>query len=178
VVRVARRAVLGQRRLHHHRAPRRLRHPHQGVRLVPFVLSSVALFALGAAIAYWTLPKALDFLISFSGNDVSPLFTPNAYISLIVLMMVAFGVSFLFPVVLVFLELVGVLTPRILSRFRRYAIVLIVIFAAVITPSGDPYSMLALAIPMYVFYELSILIGWVVNRTRARSAARAAATSA
>ena len=64
------------------------------------------------------------------------------------LMMVAFGAGFVFPVLLVFLELVGVLTPQQLSQWRRYAIVVIVIVAAVITPSGDPYSMLALAIPM------------------------------
>ena len=90
-------------------------------------------------------------------------------------MMLAFGTGFLFPVVLVFLELVGVLTPRMLSKFRRYAIVLIAVVAAVITPSGDPYSMLALAIPMWIFYEASILIGWVIGRSRLRAAGRAAA---
>ena len=79
---------------------------------------------------------------------------------------------------IVFLELVGVLTPRQLSKWRRYAIVVIVIVAAVITPSGDPYSMLALAIPMTVFYEVSIIIGRLINRSKAKSAARAAASSA
>ncbi len=87
-------------------------HPREKRYAVPFVLSALALFAFGAFIAYWTLPLALDFLISFSGSSVAPLFTPNSYISLVVLMMVAFGAGFLFPVVLVFLELVGVLTPR------------------------------------------------------------------
>jgi sec-independent protein translocase protein TatC len=62
------------------------------------------------------------------------------------------------------LELVGVLTPQKLSSVRRWAIVGIVVFAAVITPSGDPFSMLALAVPMYVFYEASILIGRFLRR--------------
>jgi sec-independent protein translocase protein TatC len=91
--------------------------------------------------------------------------------------MVAFGLGFQFPVFLVFLQLVGVLTPRVLSKFRRYAYVIIVIAAAVITPSGDPYSMLALAVPSVVFYEISILIGRLIVRSKAKAAARAAASA-
>ena len=68
-------------------------------------------------------------------------------------------------------------TPKTLSSFRRYAWVIIVIFAAVITPSGDPYSMLALAVPMVLFYEISILIGRLIMRSRAKAEARAAASS-
>lgn len=152
-------------------------HPKEKKYALPFVFTSVLLFFLGAAVAYWTLPKALDFLISFSGDSVRPLFTPNSYISVVVLMMVAFGASFLFPVLLVFLEIVGVLTPRTLSQFRRYAYVIIVVFAAIITPSGDPYSMLALAVPMVIFYEISILIGRLIVRSRTKAAARAAASA-
>jgi sec-independent protein translocase protein TatC len=151
-------------------------HPREKRYAVPFILSSVALFFLGAFIAYWTLPKALDFLISFSGTSVSSAFTPNSYISFIVVMMAAFGISFLFPVLLVFLEIAGVLTPRQLSAFRRYAIVIVAIFAAVITPSGDPYSMLALAGPMALFYEIAILIGRLILRSRAKAEARTAAS--
>ena len=73
--------------------------------------------------------------------------------------MFVFGITFEFPVVLVSLELAGVLTPKRLSSWRRWAIVLITIVAAVITPSGDPFSMLALAIPLYFFYEISIVLG-------------------
>lgn len=145
-------------------------HPHEKRYAIPFVVSSVLLFALGAGIAFWTLPKALDFLITISG-DVTPAFSPARYISLVTLMMLAFGAGFLFPVVLVFCELVGVLTPQQLSGFRRYAIVGIVILVAVVTPSGDPYSLLALSVPMALFYEISILIGKVFVRRRARAAA-------
>jgi sec-independent protein translocase protein TatC len=153
-------------------------HPREKRYAVPFVLSSVALFAFGGFIAWFTLPFALQFLVAFSGSGVTASFNPGKYIRLVTLMVMAFGLGFLFPVVLVFLQLVNVLTPRRLSSWRRQAIVVIFIVAAVITPSGDPYSLLALAIPMYVFYELSILIGWIVNRRRAKSAASAAPSPA
>jgi sec-independent protein translocase protein TatC len=152
-------------------------HPKEKRYAVPFILSSVALFLFGAAIAFWTLPKAIEFLVDFSG-DVSPLFTPNSYINLVMLMMLAFGGGFLFPVVLVFLEIAGVLHYKQLVKFRRYAVVLIVFVAAVITPSGDPYSLAALAVPMYVFYEGSILIGMVIARRKAKALRAATAAPA
>ncbi len=79
-------------------------------------------------------------------------------------MMTIFGLTFEFPVLLVSLEIAGVLTPKQLSSWRRWAIVLIVVVAGVITPSSDPFSMMALAIPLYVFYEVSIVIGRIINR--------------
>lgn len=136
---------------------------------IPFVFASVALFIMGALIALWTFPKALQFLISFSG-DVQPLFAPGAYLSLIMLMMLGFGLGFEFPVFLVALELVGVLTPQQLSGARRFAIVGIVVVVAVATPSGDPYSLLALSIPLIIFYEVAIVIGKLMVRHRTRSA--------
>lgn len=135
---------------------------------LPFTASATTLFLLGAAIAFWTMPKALDFLISF-GGPVQPLFTPNEYVSLVVLMMVAFGIGFEFPVLLVFLELVKVVTPAQLVRARRYSIVGIFVVVAVGTPSGDPYSLLALSIPLVIFYELAIVIGKVIEKRRLKA---------
>src|SRR5262249_35633826 len=123
-------------------------------------------------VAWWTLPFALQFLVAFSGSGISAQFTPGKYVRLATLMMLAFGATFLFPVVLVSLQLAGVLTPQKLNHWRRMAIVVIFIAAAV-TPRGDPWSMLAMAIPMYVFYELSILVGWLVLRRRAKTRATA-----
>ena len=143
-------------------------HPREKRYAVPFVLVAMALFALGAALAFWTLPRALDFLISVAGEQVDPFFTPSKYLGFVSFMLLAFGVGFEFPIVLVFLQLAGILDPRTLRRFRRYAIVLIVILVAIITPSGDPISLGALSIPMYVFYESSILIGWLMTRNRER----------
>jgi sec-independent protein translocase protein TatC len=140
---------------------------------IPFVASSVALFALGAYIAYWTLEKALEFLITWAGSDVQSTFRVSEYIRLVGLMVAAFGIAFEFPVLLVALQLIGILTPQTLLKGWRYAIMAIFVIAAVITPSGDPYSMLALALPMSVFYMISILIGYLVQRRRRSKAAQA-----
>jgi sec-independent protein translocase protein TatC len=138
---------------------------------IPFVISSVVLFALGAFVAYWTLEKALEFLISWAGSEVDSNFQVSRYVNLVGLMVAAFGIAFEFPVLLVFLQLVGVLTPQTLAKGWRYAILVIFVIAAFITPSGDPYSMMALAGPMTLFYFISILIGLVFQkRKRAREA--------
>ena len=79
-------------------------------------------------------------------------------------MFFAFGLSFEFPVVLVALELTGVITSKKLRGWRRQAFLIIVIFAAVITPSQDPYTLFAMSIPMYIFYEASILIGRLLKK--------------
>jgi sec-independent protein translocase protein TatC len=133
---------------------------------IPFVLSAVLLFALGAGLAYYTFERALEFLISFGGDSVDPLFTPGSYLGLITYMMMAFGVGFQFPIVLVFLQLAGIVEPRTLGKGRRYAIVGIVTLAAVITPSGDPVSLAALSVPMYIFYEMAIVLGHLLTRRR------------
>jgi sec-independent protein translocase protein TatC len=138
-----------------------------------FTISSLLLFLMGASIAYWTLSKAVDFLVRVAGPSVDVRSGPQEFFKLSMFMMLAFGVGFLFPVFLVALQMVGVVTPQRLSSWRRQAILLITIIAAGITPSGDPFSMFALAIPMYVFYEASILIGRILGRrkrTRARKA--------
>jgi sec-independent protein translocase protein TatC len=143
-------------------------YPREKRLAIPFVFFGVVLFILGAGLALWTLPKALDFLISIGGGTFNQFYTPDKYVSLVVKMMVAFGIGFEFPILLVFLQLAGVLSPSTLARHRRWAIVGIVILVAVLTPSGDPISLAALAVPMYLFYELSILIGWLANRRRRR----------
>ncbi|HMG27599.1 MAG TPA: twin-arginine translocase subunit TatC [Acidimicrobiia bacterium] len=131
---------------------------------IPFIFASIALFALGGYIALLTLPKALEFLLDIGGSQLRPELTADKYLGLVSLMIIAFGVAFEFPVVLVFLLLARVLTTRQLRRWRRPAILIIVIFAAVITPSQDPYSLFAMAIPMYIFYELSIIVGRILKR--------------
>ena len=131
---------------------------------IPFVSASIVLFALGAAVAFLTLEPALKFLIQVGGPSQSPQFTSDKYLTLVSLMIVAFGISFEFPVVLVFLLLAHVITTAQLRHFRRWAIVLIVTFAAVITPSQDPYSLFFMAVPMYIFYEASIVIGRILHR--------------
>ena len=131
---------------------------------IPFVASSVFLFALGAAFAYWTLPKALGFLLGFAGQQFAPLLTGDKYLSFVMLVALSFGLSFEFPIVLIFLNLAGVISTRQLRDWRRGAIVLIAVFAAIITPSSDPYTMLAMSVPMWLFYELAIIVGRLSKR--------------
>jgi len=142
-------------------------YPRERRLAIPFVASGVILFFAGAGVAYWSLPRALIFLFEI-GGAIDPLLTPDRYINLVVKMIMAFGIAFEFPIVLIFLQLAGMVTPQKLSSVRRYAIVLIVVFAAVITPTGDPYTLSFLSVPLYIFFEVSILIGRLANRRRLR----------
>jgi sec-independent protein translocase protein TatC len=131
---------------------------------VPFIVSSLALFCLGAGLAFMIFPHALQWLGSIGGPTLKQIYNPQRYLGLILALMAIFGITFEFPVVLVSLELAGVLSPNTLASWRRWMIFLIVLFAAIITPSSDPFSMTALAVPLYVFYEASIVVGKLLKR--------------
>jgi sec-independent protein translocase protein TatC len=133
---------------------------------IPFILGAILLFAMGAGIAYWTMPKALDWLADIGGNELVTAYSPSKYFQLIVYMMLAFGLGFEFPIVLIFAEMIGLVKPATLAKYRRYSIVGISVIVAVVTPSADPISMLALTIPMCIFYEASIIIGRLFVRRR------------
>lgn len=146
-------------------------YPHEKRYAVPFLFSALTLFLLGAGLAYYTLPRALEFLVDIGGSDnFVTAFAPGKYFGLITYMMLAFGIGFEFPILLIFLQMAGIIGPQQLRQFRRYAIVGICVLVAVITPSGDPISMLMLSVPMVVFYEASIIIGRVLEKRRAASA--------
>lgn len=131
---------------------------------VPFVISSIALFSVGGAIAYLVSNKALHFLNTIGGSHFTLIYSPTSYLGFILLLMVAFGIAFELPVVLVCLELAGVLSPARLSAWRRKAIVVIFALAAIFIPSSDPFSLFAMAIPMCLFYEGAIIIGKLLRR--------------
>ncbi len=132
---------------------------------LPFVFASVVLFALGGWFALLTLPKALAFLLGFAGTArLVAVLSIAKYVSFVILLILAFGASFEFPVVLISLTMVGVLSSRKLRDWRRHAILFIAIFAAVITPSQDWFTMTAMMVPLIVFYELSIVISRLLNR--------------
>jgi sec-independent protein translocase protein TatC len=131
---------------------------------VPFIMASTLLFILGGLVAFFTLPKGLGFLLGFAGPDVTPLLQFSSYVGFVLLVTLAFGLSFEFPILLIFLTLVGVLSSARLRAARRWAILGIAIFAAVITPSSDPYTMLAMMIPMVIFYEASIIIARLMKK--------------
>jgi sec-independent protein translocase protein TatC len=132
--------------------------------VVPFVAAAVVLFAMGVTTSILVFPKALQWLIDVGGSGVDPLFSPSKYFTLYVVMALVFGAVFMYPLIVVGLELTGVVPSRKWRKWRRPAIVVIAGVAAVITPSSDPFSFLALAVPMYIFYEASILLGRVLHK--------------
>jgi len=148
-------------------------YPHEKRYGLGFVLFSFILFALGAGLAYWTLPRALEFLVDVGGDNLQNVYRPKEYIGFVVKMMLGFGLGFEFPIVLIFLQLIGVLDNKTLRSGRRYALVGIVALVAVLTPSGDPLSLMALSVPMYLFYEISIAFGWWRARKKQSKAASA-----
>ena len=137
---------------------------------IPFMAASTILFLAGAGIAYMVLPAGINFLIDIGGTDLVPLLGAEEYLNFVGLMLLGFGVMFELPLVLFFLGLVGAVTIEQLKSGRRTAIVLIVVLAAVITPSQDPYTMMLLAVPLYLFYEITIVLLRVVLKRRAKAA--------
>jgi sec-independent protein translocase protein TatC len=131
---------------------------------IPFVSMSVLLFLMGGAIAYLTLPKALGFLLGVGGDFVNPLLTVDKYVGFVIFTILAFGLGFEFPILLISLTAAGVLSTDTMRRHRRYVILGLAIFAAVITPSPDPISMLALLIPLTLFYEGAIIVSRLLKR--------------
>jgi sec-independent protein translocase protein TatC len=131
---------------------------------IPFVVSSVVLFAGGSLVAVLTFPKALNFLLGVGGNDLSPLLSAGSYLTLVFLMILAFGISFEFPIVMMFLLLARIVNTAQLRKYRKYTFLGLVIFAAVITPSQDPISLFAMSIPMYLLFEATIIIGRILKR--------------
>jgi sec-independent protein translocase protein TatC len=124
---------------------------------IPFVVSALALFALGGYIAFLLLPIGIHWLLGFVA-PAKPLIHLTEYMSFVFLMILAFGISFEFPLLLVSLAGVGILSSRQLGSFRRGAILTAFIIAAVATPSQDPISQVVMAVPLYILYELSILV--------------------
>lgn len=129
-----------------------------------FVVVAFALFALGVSLAYWSIPRALQFLTDIGGDAFITAFSPKDYLNFAVKMLLAFGIGFQFPIVLIFLQIIELVDNETLARGRRYAVVGIVVLVAVITPSGDPITLGVLSVPMYLFYEAAIGFGWWRSR--------------
>jgi sec-independent protein translocase protein TatC len=124
----------------------------------PFVASAFLLFVGGAAFAYFVMPIGLNFLATFLGNSAVYLPDINAYLSFLLLLIVAFGVTFELPVVVILLGVVGLVSSKLLRRKRKAIWVGIIAASLVVTPGADPYTPTALFIPLIVFFEVSVLI--------------------
>jgi sec-independent protein translocase protein TatC len=134
-----------------------------------FLAASLVLFSIGCVFAYLTVSRGLDFLLSVGGGDIVTLLSIQSYLSFVTLMLLAFGVAFLFPVVICFLNLTGILSTDRMRTSRRAMIFGVFAVSALITPSQDPFTFMVMAIPLCVLYEGCILIGRVRDRTRRRA---------
>jgi sec-independent protein translocase protein TatC len=130
----------------------------------PVVFATTLLFFTGVALAYFlVLPRGLDFLLTFSAGFFNVQLRASDYFTFMALFVLAFGVVFELPVVLVLLAKVGVIDDKFLRRNRRWAVLIMAFAAAVITPSQDAFSMLAMFVPLFVLYEVSIVIARLVQ---------------
>lgn len=142
-------------------------YPHEKKVMIPFFVISVVLLFLGMAVAYLFLPRALEVLSEFAGGDrFESFFNATEYLGFFTKMLLAFGLAFELPLILVFLQLIGVVQTQTLRQNRRIAVVVVVILGAIITPTGDPFTLLVLSAPMYVFYELSMIVGGRMTKNR------------
>lgn len=134
--------------------------------VVPAVAVGCLLFVAGVAMAYFlVLPLGLRFLLGFQSEALTPIITIDEYLRFATGMILAFGLIFELPVLLVVLALIGIVTPEGLRRYRRYAVVVLAIVSAVLTPA-DPWTMFAMLVPMVLLYELSIWLTGLVARPR------------
>jgi len=136
-----------------------------------FLLAALVFFALGAGFAYLTLSHGLSLLLHVAGSHIMILTSLKEYLSFVSLILLLFGLAFEFPVVIVFLNVVGVLSVARMRAWRRGMIVGLFFAAAVLTPSTDPFTFLALGVPLVVLYELCILLARLRERTARRRAA-------
>jgi sec-independent protein translocase protein TatC len=133
---------------------------------LPFVLSATSLFFAGCAFGYFiAFPQTIRFLMGLEADFVQQSWTTQLVFSFMARLYLAFGVAFELPIVLVFLSIAGIVTPQALARFRKYAILVNAIIAAILTPQ-DAASMILLAIPLCLLYELGIWVSYLFVRGR------------
>jgi sec-independent protein translocase protein TatC len=148
---------------------------HEKRVIVPMIFFATLLFLGGVALSYLViLPLTLRFLLSFQSDVFAPFITASGYFGMATTMSLAFGAVFELPIIILALTALGIVTPKILHRFRRHALIVCVVLAAFITPGGDPISLAAMSIPLYLLYEFSVVVSEVIYRLQRRKAAKAA----
>jgi len=138
-----------------------------------FIGAATPMFVGGVLVGYIVLPKAITVLLSFTQSGVSNLQDINAYLSFLLRLMLVFGIAFLIPLVVLMLNIVGVIKAKQLAKYRSLVIFGTFVFGAVATPSTDPFSMLALALPMTVLFLAAEVIAHILDRRKERAVALA-----
>ncbi|MBZ5739866.1 twin-arginine translocase subunit TatC [Nocardioides mangrovi] len=146
-------------------------HPQEKKWTRIFVGFAGPLFFAGVALAYYVMPKALEVLIGFTPADATNLVDFEKFFSFLTRMFLVFGIAFEIPLFVIMLNLAGVVSGKALGKYRPWIIIGVFVFAAVATPSTDPFSMLVLAIPMLVLFLIAEVIARLIDRRRGRGSA-------
>ena len=142
---------------------------HERRVVVPVFVAAIFLFGAGAAMCYfYVLPLALQFLMTFQSGSLEPMITASEYFGFVISMVLAFGASFELPIVILLLSALGVVTPQFLAKFRRHAAVGCVVAGAVLTPGDLLIASATMAVPLYLLYEVSIWLSYLVQRRKRR----------
>ncbi len=141
---------------------------HRNERKWTMVFSAIAapLFFLGVLVGYWTLPKGIEILIGFTPDGVQNLVQLSGYLDFVLRMLMVFGIAFLIPFAVVLANLAGVVSGKALGKARPYIIVGAVVFGAIATPTGDPFTLLLLAGPMCLLFGVAEILARMVDRRR------------
>jgi len=139
-------------------------HRHERRYSLGFLAASTVLFAAGSALSYFVLKTSLTVLLEFGGDNLVALLTASEYLGFVIGMLLVFGLAFEFPLLVVMLNFAGILSSERLRAWRRLALFACIVFAGVATPSTDPFTMLALAVPLMVLYEASVTVARLHDR--------------
>jgi sec-independent protein translocase protein TatC len=152
---------------------------HEKKVVIPLFLFATFLFLSGVALAFFVvLPLAVEWLMSFQTQALEPMITATEYFGFATSMALAFGLCFELPIVILALAALGIVTPQFLNKYRRHALVVCVIIGAFLTPGDLVWTTIAMAVPLYFLYEVSVLLTYGVYRRRQRSQARREAAEA
>lgn len=142
-------------------------HRHEKKVIIPVIIGAVILFAAGVAMAYFiVIPLTLKFLMTWQIESLEPMITAAGYFGFVTTLALTFGAVFELPVLILALAALGLVTPTLLSRFRRYAFVLALILSAFLSPGDFIGTTLLMTAPLYLLYELSVLLTTILFRKR------------
>lgn len=146
-------------------------HKHEKRVIIPVMAGATLLFASGAALAfYFVVPVTLGFLLGFQTQAFTPMLEVRRYFDFLFGMMLAFGAAFELPILILALTALGLVTPPLLAKYRRHALLGCILLSAIITPGSDPTALFALTVPLYLLYEGSIILSRIVVRRKNKRA--------
>ena len=150
--------------------------PREKRMVIPVLAGMLVLFLAGLSLSFFVvLPLTMKFLLGLQVETLTPMITASDYFGFAVSMSLMFGIAFELPIAILALTALGIVTPQMLVQFRRHAAIGVLVLSAFVTPGSDPTSLVALAVPLYFLYELSVVMSKTLHRSRRKREARKAA---